>query len=83
MFPLTFSWQRAEGDPDHVSMTSDLGDEIESTVSGTETVTDGAEASDGTSTSDAEYVNPRGVRFTQVQGKDGQFSYYSCLLALC
>ena len=65
-----------------MSTTSDLGDEIESVVSGPEVVTDGAEASDGgASTSDAEYVNPRGVRFTQTQGKDGIY-YFKALLKL-
>lgn len=54
------------GEPDKVSATSDLGDEVDSQPS---TV---GEQSDAASLNESEYVNPRGIRFMPHQTKDGK-----------
>lgn len=60
------------GEPDKVSAASDLGDEVDSQPS---TV---GEQSDPASLNDAEYINPRGIRFMahQHQTKDGKHFVY-------
>ena len=56
----------SETELDQLSCPSEIGDDQESIHSA-------ADHSDAASVQEAEYVNPRGVRFTQHQVKDGQW----------